>query len=112
MRHQYCEAISKRQELLRQIIHITDQESEDKDKSILVVSYIQLAYVYIKCGQLSKAGSLIIEADKLYERDRMINNSIITAVYKMVKGMYASEVNDYDSARLHFNGGAQECPRK
>lgn len=103
MRHQYCEAISKRQELLRQIIDITNQEGEDKDKSILVVSYIQLAYVYIKCGQLSKAGSLIIEADKLYERDDLISNSIITAVYKMVKGMYASEVNDYDSARLHFN---------
>lgn len=99
--YKYCEAIPKRKELLGQILKISNQKEEDK--SILVGSYIQLAYNQIKCGQLSEAGLLINKADNLIRNDHYINNTIIIALYKMVKGIYSAEVNDYEQAAIYFD---------
>ncbi|KAA0127321.1 helix-turn-helix transcriptional regulator [Chryseobacterium sp. SN22] len=99
--YKYCEAIPKRKELVAQILNISHKEGGDK--SILADSYMQLAYNQIKCGQLSEAGLSINKADSLVREDQYINNTIIIAIYKMVKGMYAAEVNDYDQAVIYFD---------
>lgn len=101
MKHDNCKAIPVRLGLLDQITNFS--ENEDPDKSFLVLSYIKVAYNYIKCGQLSRANIFINEADKLFERDDKIGATIITAFYKMVKGMYAFETGDFTKARTYFD---------
>lgn len=101
--YKYCEAIPKRKELLGQILDTSNQKEDDKDKSMLVVSYIQLAYNQIKCGQLFEARLLMNQADSLVKEDQYINDTIIIAIYKMVKGIYYAEVNDYEQATIYFD---------
>lgn len=99
--YKYCEAIPKRKELVGQILNISHKEGGDK--SMLADAYILLAYNQIKCGQLSEARLSINQADRLVREDQSINHTIIIAMYKMVKGMYAAEVNEYDQAALNFD---------
>lgn len=98
--YKYCEAIPRRKELLGQILNTSNQKGGDK--SMLVVSYIQLAYNQIKCGQLPEARLLINKADSLIRENQYINNTIIIAIYMMVKGIYSAEVNDYEHAAIYF----------
>jgi AraC-like DNA-binding protein len=99
--YKYAQAIPKREELLSEIEAITNKESSDQ--SLLVASNAQLAYDYIKCEQLSKAQFYINKADRIIDRQSEINTSIIIAMYKMVKGIYAAETHDFAQASLYFD---------
>lgn len=107
--YKYCEAIPKRKELVGQILNISHKEGGDK--STLADSYMQLAYNQIKCGQLSEARLSINQADRLIREDQYINHTIIIAFYKMVKGMYAAEINEYDQAAINFDEALDNAKR-
>ena len=88
---------------------VTINEKESGDQSLLVASHSQLAYDHIKCEQLSKAKWYIKKADDIIEKEPYINGSIIMAMYKMVKGIYAAETNDIAHADLYFDEALQNA---
>ena len=99
--YKYAQAIPKREKLLTEIEAITDKESSEQ--SLLVASHAQLAYDHIKCEQLSKAQFYINKADRIIDTQPDINRSIIIAMYKMVKGIYAAETHDMAHAKFYFD---------
>lgn len=101
MSYKYCQAISKRKELLNLITALNEKKSSEE--SFVVALHALLAYDYIKCRQMSNAKLHIYKADSIMGMKPGKINSIVMPSYKMVKGVYAAENNNLKMAKLLFD---------